>query len=301
MNIQKYVVFYVKCAEYLRFSAPVDRLVWDIGKVVENEVLKKLMDPPLLVEKEQFIVKFAENQQEIEAAKRLRYNVFMTEQGHYAGKAAAAAIDEDEFDPYCLHLIVVERVSGEVIATYRVHPGVVALQGLGFYSAQEFKLGGLDKIAANAVEVGRSCVKPEYRNGTIVALLWAGMAAVHARSSCQYLLGCVSLTPPDPVIGRAVSEYLASKGDDVFTSELDVSPQPGWELPEVDPEAVKAYTEGEKRSELRKLIPPLMKGYLRLGAKFGREPVLDKEFGAIDFLVLFNLGEIDQKYARHFL
>ena len=282
------------------FLYRIDRLVWDIGKVVENEVLRKLMNPPLLVEKEHFLVKFAENQQEIDAAKRLRYNVFIEEQGHLADKPAASAIDEDEFDPYCLHLIVVERNSGDVIATYRVHPGTVALQGLGFYSSLEFKLGGLDKIAERSVEVGRSCVKPEYRNGTIVALLWAGMAAVHERSKCQYLLGCVSLTPADPVIGRAVSEYLAGKGD-VFTNELEVTPQPGWELPEVDPEAVKVYTEGEKRSELRKLIPPLMKGYLRLGAKFGREPVLDKEFGAIDFLVLFNLGEIDQKYARHFL
>ena len=119
------------------------------------------MDPPLLVEKEQFLVKFAENQDEIDAAKRLRYNVFMEEQGHLAGKTAETAIDEDEFDPYCLHLIVVERSANEVIATYRVHPGTVALQGLGFYSEQEFKLGGLDKIAADSVEVGRSCVKPE--------------------------------------------------------------------------------------------------------------------------------------------
>lgn len=268
--------------------------------MVENEILKKLANPPLLVEKEHFLVKFAENQQEIDAAKRLRYNVFMAEQGHLAGKSAADTIDEDEFDPYCLHLIVVERNANEVIATYRVHPGEVALSGLGFYSALEFKLGGLDKIAASAVEVGRSCVKPEYRNGVIVALLWAGMAAVHERSKCQYLLGCVSLPTADPVIGKAVSEYLAAKGD-VFTKELDVDPQPGWELPEVDPEKVKIYTEGEKSADLRKFIPPLLKGYLRLGAKFGKIPVLDKEFGTIDFLVLFNLSEIDQKYARHFL
>ena len=269
--------------------------------MIEQEILQKLMAPPLLVEKEHFIVKFAENQQEIAAAKHLRYTVFMEEQGHGAGRSSATALDEDEFDSYCLHLIVIERTANEVIATYRVHPGVVALQGLGFYSAQEFRLEGLDKIAANSVEVGRSCVKPEYRNGTTVALLWAGMAAVLERSQCQYLLGCVSITPADPVVGRAISEYLAGKGDNVFTSELAVSPQPGWELPEVDPAAVSAYTTGEKSSELRKLIPPLLKGYLRLGAKFGREPVLDKEFGTIDFLVLFNLGEIDQKYARHFL
>lgn len=275
-------------------------IVWDLVKVFENEILKKLMEPPLLVEKEHFLVKFAENPAEIEAAKRLRYDVFMAEQGHMAGKEPANALDEDEFDPYCLHLIVVERSSQQVVATYRVHPGSVAQQGLGFYSEQEFKLGGLEKIADRAVEVGRSCVKPEFRNGAIVALLWAGMAAVHDRTQCRYLLGCVSLSTVDPVIGRAMCRYLAGKGD-VFTDELDVAPQAGWELPQVPEEELKVYTEGEKSGELRKLMPPLMKGYLRLGARFGREPVLDKEFGAIDFLVLFNFDYIDQKYARHFL
>lgn len=268
--------------------------------MIENEILKRLIDPPLLVEKENFLVKFAENQSEIEAAMRLRYNVFMAEQGHLAGQEHSEAIDVDEFDKYCLHLIIVERSSNEVIGTYRVHPGEVACQGLGFYSEQEFKLPGLAKIAERTVEVGRSCVKPEFRNGAVVALLWAGMAAVHERTQCHYLLGCVSLTTADPVIGRAVSGFLASKGD-VFINELDVSPQPDFALPEVDEAAVQAYLTGDRKGELRQWIPPLLKGYLRLGARFSRDPVLDKEFGTIDFLVLFNFDEIDQKYARHFL
>ena len=268
--------------------------------MVENEILKKLMDPPLLVEKEHFLVKFAENQQEIDAAKRLRYNVFMAEQGHLASGSAANAIDEDEFDRYCLHLIVVERSNNEVIATYRVHPGSIAKNGLGFYSGLEFNLGGLENIADDVIEVGRSCVKPEYRNGAVVALLWTGLGMVHDRSRCRYLIGCVSITPPDPVVGQAIAAYLKTQGD-IFPKEFDITPQPGWEVPEVDPEIIRMYVEGEKRSELRKLMPPLLKGYLRLGARFSREPVLDKEFGAIDFLVLLNFDEMDSKYARHFL
>ena len=258
------------------------------------------MDPPLLVEKEHFLVKFAATPAEVEAAMRLRYNVFMTEQGHMAGKSSSSVLDEDEFDLYCLHLIVIDRSNDEVIATYRVHPGEVAQQGLGFYSEQEFKLGGLDRIAARTVEVGRSCVKPEFRNGAIVALLWAGMAAVHERTRCHYLLGCVSLPTADPVIGQAVCEFLKSKGD-VFIHEIDVAVQAEFAMPEVDAAAVKEYTEGSRKAELRQWIPPLLKGYLRLGARFSAEPVLDREFGAIDFLVLFNFDEIDQKYARHFL
>lgn len=270
------------------------------AEVVENEILKKLINPPVLVEKENFLVKFAENQSEIEAAMRLRYNVFMAEQGHLAGQEHSEAIDVDEFDKYCLHLIIVERSSGEVIGTYRIHPGEVAMQGLGFYSAREFKLPGLEKIAAKTIEIGRSCVKTEFRNGAVVALLWAGLVAVHERTQCQYLLGCVSLTTADPVIGQAVSGFLASKGD-VFINELEVSPQPDFKLPEVDEAAVQAYLTGERKSELRQWIPPLLKGYMRAGARFSREPVLDKEFGAIDFLVLFDFDEMEQKYARHFL
>ena len=258
------------------------------------------MNPPLLVEKENFLVKFAENDTEIKAAMRLRYDVFMEEQGHMAGQTAAEMIDQDEFDRYCLHLIIVERSNNEVIGTYRVHPGEVAVNGLGFYSEQEFKLQGLQKIALQTVEVGRSCVKPAFRNGAVVALLWAGMAAVHERTQCQYLLGCVSLPTADPVVGLAVREFLRSKGD-VFTRELTVVPQEAYALPPVDENEVARYVTGDRRGELRQWIPPLLKGYLRLGAKFGSEPVLDREFGAIDFLVLFNFDEIDRKYARHFL
>ena len=126
--------------------------------MVENDLLKKLMAPPLLVEKEHFLVKFAENDSEVEAAMRLRYNVFAAEQGHMADKIGTTAVDQDEFDRFCLHLIVVDRSCNEVIATYRVHPGeVAASNGLGFYSEQEFKMPGLEKIAHRAVEVGRSC------------------------------------------------------------------------------------------------------------------------------------------------
>ena len=145
--------------------------------MIENDILKCLINPPVLVEKENFLVKFAENESEIEDALRLRYNVFMEEQGHLAGQEHSGAIDVDEFDQYCLHLIIVERSRNEVIGTYRVHPGAVAQQGLGFYSAQEFKIPELEQIAARAVEVGRSCVKPEFRNGAVVALLWLSISA----------------------------------------------------------------------------------------------------------------------------
>lgn len=271
-----------------------------MSKVIDNELMKMLMQEPVLLEKEHFLVKFAETPSEIEAAKRLRYDVFMAEQGHLADKEVIDNIDEDKFDPYCLHLIIVNREDNDIIGTYRVHPGSIAVNGLGFYSEQEFQFEGLDRIAEQTVEVGRSCVKPEFRNGAVVALLWAGMAAVHARTQCQYLLGCVSLTTTDPVIGYAVREYLRKQGD-VFTKVVKATAQPDFKLPMPPAEEIDAYINGDRKAELRQWIPPLLKGYLRLGAKFGEEPVLDKEFGAIDFLVLFDFDDMDNKYARHFL
>ena len=272
----------------------------EVDKVVDHEIMKMLMAEPVLLEKEHFLVKFAETPAEIEAAKRLRYDVFMAEQGHLADKQSLDNIDEDEFDPYCLHLIIVNRENNDVIGTYRVHPGVVAKQGLGFYSEQEFKFEGLNEIADSIVEVGRSCVKPEYRNGAVVALLWSGMSAVHARTGCQYLLGCVSLTTTDPAIGYAVREYMRKQGD-VFTKVVKATAQDDYKLPVPPQEEVDAYINGDRKAELRQWIPPLLKGYMRLGAKFSEEPVLDKEFGAIDFLVLFDFNEMVNKYARHFL
>ncbi len=269
--------------------------------MTDNETLQQFLTPPVLAERGHFLVKLAENPHEIEAAQRLRFQVFMGEQGHLSDIAEhAAGLDIDEFDRFCLHLIIVNSRSGEVVGTYRVHPGVVASRGIGFYSEREYHIRGLEKIASTVIEVGRSCVSAEYRNGTVVALLWAGLAELHARSRCRYLLGCVSLETADPVIGRALYESLRRQ-DGIFSSEIEVAPRPGFELPEADGALIQEYLDGTRRDELAHWMPPLMKGYLRLGARLGGVPVLDREFGAIDFLVLFNFDEMNRKYARHFM
>ena len=268
-------------------------------KVTDSEILHKLMTPPVLVEREQFLVKFAENRSEVEAAQRLRYQVFMAEQGHFDGGAPQSGVDSDEYDPYCLHLIIVDRKHDAIIGTYRIHPGTVAQHGIGFYSEREYRITGLSAIADEAIEVGRSCVRPDCRNGAVVAMLWAGMAVLMRRVEARYLLGCVSLETQDPAIGWALDRQFRQQG--VFTDELDAVPQEAFRMPVVPEEAVAQYLTDGKKEELARWVPPLLKGYLRLGAKLVGEPVLDKEFGAIDFLVLFDLRKINEKYARHFL
>ena len=267
--------------------------------MTDSEILQKLMTPPVLVEREQFLVKFAENPGEVEAAQRLRYQVFMAEQGHFDDNTPQSGVDSDEFDPYCLHLIIVDRRRDAIIGTYRIHPGTVARHGIGFYSEREYRITGLAEIADEAIEVGRSCVRPDCRNGAVVAMLWAGMAVLMRRVNARYLLGCVSLETSDPAIGWALYRQLQQEA--AFTDEIAATPQEAFRMPAAAEEAVARYQTDEGRTELARWVPPLLKGYLRLGAKLVGEPVLDREFGAIDFLVLFDLRKINEKYARHFL
>ena len=125
---------------------------------------------PALVENRRFLIKIAENRREIEAAMRLRYQVFKIEQGRMPG-LPGIGLDRDEYDEYCRHLLVVDRAADRVIGTYRMQSGTVAAAGIGFYSEREYRFGGLHELMRQVFEVGRSCVAPEYRSGAAVALL----------------------------------------------------------------------------------------------------------------------------------
>lgn len=263
-----------------------------------REIIEKICTPPVLAEKDQFLIKFAETQDEIERTQRLRYEVFKLEQGKGLGAAAAFGIDRDEFDDYCQHLIVVEKDTGLIVGTYRMHPGAVASKGIGFYSSREYQIEGLENIADDSIEVGRSCVSPAYRNGAVVSLLWAGIAEVMKRTGFNYLLGCVSLETVEPAVGWALHEHFLKKG--LGCTVLSAKPQPDFVLPSAERHEVDTLL-NEKKSALLREIPPLFKGYLRIGITICGEPALDKEFGSIDFLILFSIRDISQKYARHFL
>ena len=262
-----------------------------------KDILKKICTPALIVEQEQYLIKFAETEEEIEAAMRLRYEVFNLEQGKGLDSANLNQIDQDEFDEHCLQLVIVEKKTSRIVGTYRVHLGVVAKTELGLYSAREYNIEGIDDIIDEVIEVGRSCVHPDFRNGSVIGLLWSGISATLVRSGLRYLLGCVSLETVDPDVGWALYEYF--KNRDKLSSELKATPVAGFELPEPDPENVKELL-GEKKVALMKNIPPLFKGYLRLGVGVCGEPLLDKEFGTIDFLILLDLEELPEKYYKHF-
>jgi len=263
--------------------------------VIFKRLPKHVVDPPVIQESGPFVVKLAEHAAEVDRALALRYRVFNLEQGKGLNSAAESGMDADEFDEVCLHLIVVEKETGRVVGTYRLHPGLVAGQEKGFYSAREFDIAGIGEIGVQCLELGRSCVDPEFRHGAAVSLLWLGVGEVLMRSRLRYLLGCVSLETTDPVIGWALHRHLVRK--DGACPELAATPRPGFVLdspPEAEVEAILA------RGGLQRHIPPLFKGYLRLGAKICGAPALDREFGTIDFLILVDTSQLPDRYRRHF-
>jgi len=264
--------------------------------VFAHELYKTICTPSVLAEKDQFLIKLAENEEEIEKALRLRYRVFNLEQGKGLDSATADGIDRDEYDQYCLHLLVMDKKSGSAVGTYRMHFGPVASAAIGFYSAREYTIKGLDEIADRTIEVGRSCVAPEHRSGAVVALLWLGIKEVLIRSKLTHLFGCVSLETTEPAAGWALYRYFIENGK--ICETVSAKPEKSFEL--VKPSEDKIEEILKDKHALLRLIPPLFKGYLRLGANICGEPVLDKEFGTIDYLIMLDTNKVPDRYARHF-
>ena len=264
--------------------------------MILHDLPKNITQPAILVETRQFIVKLAENHEEVERAQRLRYEVFNLEQGRGLENSGKYGIDFDEFDEYCLHLLVLKKDSDRIIGTYRAHLGCIANSAKGFYSSREYEIKGLYKISDKCIELGRTCVSPEYRTGAAVALLWSAITELLRRADLTYMLGCVSLEETSPKIGWAVYEYIRQTYS--ISKEFTVVPRPGFRLKRPpDPEIEKVLSD---KAALKKYIPPIFKGYLRLGALICGDPAVDRAFGTIDFFILVDINKVPERYIRHF-
>lgn len=229
---------------------------------------------------------FAQNEVEIEEAQRLRYKVFAEEMGARLS-TRKSGVDQDMFDPYCEHLLVRDGDTNEVVGTYRILSPEKANKIGGFYSQSEFDLTRLAQLSGRMVEVGRSCVHQEYRGGAVIALLWAGLAEYMERGGYDYLIGCASISMGDGG-HAAASLYERLKVDNMSPVEWRVFPR--YPLP----------LEALNR-QLNPPLPPLIKGYLRLGAYICGDPAWDPDFNTADLLVMLPLAHLKRRHARHFL
>lgn len=228
----------------------------------------------------------AKNEEEIRAAQALRYRVFAEEMGAQL-KTREAGLDQDLFDPYCDHLLVRNHDTGEVIGTYRILPPEQAKRLGSYYSDTEFDLTRLNSVRNQLVEVGRSCVHPEHRTGAVITLLWAGLAQYMIERGYQYLIGCASMTMGDGG-HAAASLYRQLAQNHLAPSEWRTTPRCALPLDSLN-------------QRLNVDAPPLIKGYLRLGAMICGAPAWDPDFNTADFLVLLPMQKLNQRYAKHFL
>ncbi|QGZ61853.1 GNAT family N-acetyltransferase [Paraburkholderia acidisoli] len=230
-------------------------------------------------------VTWARSDEELREAQRLRYRVFAEEMG--ARLTGPAGLDVDAFDAYCDHLIVRDLDTLKVVGTYRVLPPHQAARIGRLYAESEFDVSRLAHLRPKMVEVGRSCVHPDYRSGSVIMSLWGGLGAYMKQNGYETMLGCASVAMADG--GHYAANLYASLDANALT-DPEYRAFPHTPLP-VD----------ELRTGGSAVPPPLIKGYLRLGAKICGAPAWDPDFNTADFLTLFRLSEINERYARHFL
>lgn len=230
-------------------------------------------------------ISLARTQTEIEEAQRLRYKVFAEEMG--AQLLGTGGLDVDGFDQYCEHLIVRDSSTQQVIGTYRILSPESANEAGGYYSAGEFDISRLTHLFDRTVEVGRACVHQNYRNGGTITLLWAGLAKYMQMHNYEYMIGCGSMSMAD---GGHAAASLYQKLQDEYLSPLEYRVFPR------NPLLTRSLNSG-----LQVACPPLIKGYLRLGAYICGEPTWDPYFNTADMLVMLPLSRINPRYAAHFL
>ena len=241
-------------------------------------------------------VRLANSKEEIEAAQRLRYRVFYEEMGAQpTPEMAAERRDFDEFDQYCDHLLVINNRAEHdlgVVGTYRLHRRETD-HFKGFYSSAEYDIGKIESFTGRVLELGRSCVDADWRTKMTMQLLWRGIAGYVFAHNIDLLFGCASLPGTDPGALALPLSYL-------YHNHL----APAAIRPRALPER---YTEmnlmpAEQIDVRRALValPPLVKGYLRLGGFIGDGAVIDPQFNTTDVCVIVQTDLITDKYFRHY-
>ncbi|TVQ33444.1 MAG: GNAT family N-acetyltransferase [Geminicoccaceae bacterium] len=243
-------------------------------------------------------LRLAVTRADIRAAQALRFRVFHNEMGAaMRGRGLWLRRDIDRFDRYCDHLLVIDRSaqgrSPKVVGTYRLLRGDVARMRRGFYTAAEFDLGPLMGKARSMLELGRSCVDPAYRSRGVMQILWKGIADYLLHYDLKLMLGCASFPGTNP---DAVAHAL--------TFLHDRHLMPAGERPRALPhryvEMNRVPLDQLDPDRVRREMPPLVKGYLRLGGRVGEGAVIDKAFNTIDVCLVLPVEAVTQRYVKHY-
>ncbi|WP_440713189.1 GNAT family N-acetyltransferase [Gordonia sp. FQ] len=237
----------------------------------------------------EYDVVVSEHPADIRAAQRLRFEVFRAEPGYSdAIGDDESGLDADRFDDFCDHLLIRHLPTGRLAGCARVLPPSRAIAAGGWYSASEFDLTELAPIAPETVEMGRAVVDPEHRSGAVTGLLWTAVLGYLEDGGYRYLMGCVSV-PLDSAAGRGrelrgVRDLAAEK----YAAPWRVRP---YRTVDVDGASLDDLLAVE-----RPVLPPLLRGYIRLGARVCGEPAFDEIFDVGDFLTIVDREKGDERY-----
>ncbi|OJX81879.1 GNAT family N-acyltransferase [Magnetospirillum sp. 64-120] len=243
-------------------------------------------------------VRLAANEEEIVAAQALRYRVFYDEMGAKpTSDMAARQSDFDDFDSVCDHLLVLDHERGKggkaVVGTYRLIRRSVGEAHGRFYTASEYDIAKILAKGGNFMELGRSCVDKDYRTGTTMQIMWGGIANYVWEHGVDLMFGCASLPGTDPAALATQLSYLHH----FHLAPEEIRPRALDSL-YVDMNLVPQDDLNPRRALAS--LPPLVKGYLRLGGFVGEGAVIDHQFNTTDVCVMVKTELVTAKYAKHY-
>ena len=234
----------------------------------------------------QFSVGITQRSDFILQAMQLRYRVFAQDMGAQLS-SASMGIDRDHFDDYCEHLVVVDEAHQKVVGYSRIINNENAKRAGGYYTESEFDLKPLIKPDCSYMEIGRTCVDPNYRSGAVIGLLWSGIGQYLITQEIDNLMGCASIPiDAEKEIASAVLKHLEENHS--IEKSLQVTPY-------------KSFPVQPTSLDGKFLTPPLLKAYLRIGARIGGPAYWDESFNVADAMMILNRSQMNQRYLKHFL
>lgn len=243
-------------------------------------------------------VRLARDPDEIDASQALRYQVFYEERAAKPiGAMASLRRDFDAYDPIADHLLVLDHGKGEgveaVVGTYRLIRKSRADAHGGFYTAGEYDISKILAFAGETMELGRSCVDLEHRNRPTMQLLWRGIAAYVFKHDIALMFGCASLPGTDP-------DTLAGHLGYLYHNHLAPEPLRVRALDHLYVDMNRIPADGIDGKRALAALPPLIKGYLRLGGFVGDGAVVDPQFNTTDVCVIVQTNAVTDKYYKHY-
>ncbi|HVJ42870.1 MAG TPA: GNAT family N-acyltransferase [Dongiaceae bacterium] len=243
-------------------------------------------------------IRLAESPAEIAAAQQLRYRVFYQEMSAQpTPEMAAEARDFDSFDPFCDHLIIIDHDLGgganAIVATYRLLRRDGAAKRGQFYSIDEYDISAIVSHPGEILELGRSCVDPRYRTKAAMQLLWKGITDYVMHYKVEIMFGCASLPGTDPQQHKVPLSYLYHRHLAPPEFRMKAIASRYVDMNMLPPDAFD-----DKRALVG--LPPLIKGYLRLGGFVGDGAVVDHQFGTTDVSIVVVTNLVTDKYYKHY-